>query len=313
MIVILMAIPHLLVKMQLVDVGVIATSAAATSVATALIVSVVGLFVDWLRRRSESVVAVIRRKLRPDHATIVARQHAHSGLGGLEFYVAIACAPSRRLTHPNKLEPAAIDSFVCRSWPRAFPRDPEYCVPSELIRYRSVLPESPSEGSTFAIRPDGLIEFIAPIAHTMDEDRRALVDLGALARTVIHAFDVVATSWSALLLTSRLRSRRKLDWYVAVSSSISLTTGWTPLSGFIFPGRPPDRHATGGYPTTPPSGYGGTGLWNRRSSDDVIELAAIAIRDLLERAGYWHFEASLDDLVRLLHSGKETSTTTGPK
>ena len=119
-----------------------------------------------------------------------------------------------------------------------FPSDPEYCVPTELIRYRSVLPESPSEGATFAIRPDGLVEFVPPIAYTIDGDSRAVVDLLALSTVIVDAFVVIAASWSALLSARRRRRSRKLDWYVAVSSSISLPTGWTPLSGISRNFRP---------------------------------------------------------------------------
>jgi hypothetical protein len=278
----------------------VTTAAVIATAVTATVGLIVALALGWIRRGVTYVVASITNRLRADHATINTRQYATGTSGAMVFHLAVACAPARKLAEPRRLDPSMVEQFAHDTFPGVFPPDPENCVPTEIIRFRAPHPKSPSEGAVVVVWPRGLVECAVPVPHVLTEDKKRVVELSAVAHSMFTTVAKLEEHWFDRLFPRKRFRRRRMDWYVGLTSAVSTETFWTPLSAFSFPGRSPERRATDGYPVTPPSGYGGRALWNQRMTTDPAALVRLALHDLLERGGYWGCEASLDDLTATL-------------
>jgi hypothetical protein len=278
------------------------TTAIATAIGAAIVV-VVGLAFGWIQRLLKSASSRIRSRLRADHQTIQARTWTQRDAGGASrFHVSIACAPRRRFRDPRRLDPDVVEAFVRHTFPDQFPEDPDYCKPTECVRFRASNPESPSEASTVCVWSRGLVECSVPVPHSLDGEGRPVVGLTDIASVVIAMANGMHHRWFDRMFHTSRFARTRLDWYIGFTSAISLQpNGWTPLRGFVFPGSEPQRRATDMYPVTPIEGYGGRNLSKRRTQAP-LELVEAVLEDLLEHAGYWHRDQSIQDVLSQVRS-----------
>jgi hypothetical protein len=247
--------------------------------------------VGLIRGFVERLRSWLSRRLRADHVAIAGAWHQRDLATLPEFVITIAYAPSKSIRQ-ERLDAAEVEEWVRASFDGLFPTNPEWCDPTELIRYRRE-PDERSRFAAFALaRPCGLREVALPVPYSLDVDSRpqlALMDLAGPLLRFAREVQGGGRGWIA--------GRSRVDWHIGVSRALDRPT-WTPWAGLIGPGRTPAGRATNAEPPITAFGLGHRHLRGVARRTPPVSIVMWALSDLVERAGYYGLDDALVDLRR---------------
>lgn len=276
------------------EIGPVAFGAGIAAAATII----VGLAMGWLQRLVRRAFIVMSRAIRADHWAIKGGWFTGDLGAQSNFLVSIKCAPSRSFRSPVRLDPEAVAVWM-RVFGDVFPSAPEYCSPTELIRYRSE--SEATREATVLIWPSGLLEAALPLPHSLDEDGQPQIALLDIARPVISVIGSIQAGAHGAMFGNGVFGRLRLDWCIGVSRALTKES-WTPWTRLLFPGRVPKGRATGMQPPMPSCGFGQERLVNLPPKSSVARILVPVLTDLIERSGYFGYEESVIDIERAIQS-----------
>ena len=276
-------------------------SALLAVVVGGAIAAIIGVIVGASSDGVKALVRSLRGRFRTwrtgDHAAIDSGGGIGTDHGGRrQFCVTVKLAPSARLAGGFELDVDTVEQWVTNTFgPGRFEVDASN--PRELVRY---MPSGGQFGEVpmVTVFPTGAIEYLQPFEHGFDDKGQPVLDVTVIARYISTlAASVNAGGLRPIYAQSRF-SRRRIDWRVSVSPSISASDGvggssslmWSALH---FDGPRPTRRAVRQNPPITQVGYGFSRLTNVSQSTPPPEVVRAVIKAFLEESGYVGLENCL--------------------
>jgi hypothetical protein len=179
-----------------------------------------------------------------------------------------------------------------------FSDEPSFSLPTEGVKFTVAGEGSPSGGYAWAWA-NGRVDLAVDVPLDCESDQRFMIPVLEVLRPVaLMAAAVSGPGYAKVYGKTRLRLRRRFDWYIAVSMNYlhppASTTQWDDI---VFPGRRPPRAGSGQRTFCPAGGYAGAKLrdWKARSS--VADLLAVFLEDFLKQNGYHDVADAVADAV----------------
>lgn len=239
------------------------------------------------------VLGWLRARLPRDHATINEGWWTKRYGQWSHFYSVAACAPSKRFRHPHQLTPEDALAFAETVIPGTFSFPPTTSS-RDLVSFETRDdPTSTEVLQAVRIYANGLVEFLVRVPMAL-EDERVMIGLLDVSKPWYNLACAVRAGAYRDVYGLRTRSRR-LDWFAAVSGSISSEKGSLSWTDLTFPGRRPQNRATNSYPAHPP--YGREGVFAHRQRTDPLQLARLMITDFVGESGWIGTDGAVEDTI----------------
>jgi hypothetical protein len=194
-----------------------------------------------------------RRQASRDHTALWTGWYAKSHVGsfGEHFYAIAACAPSEHLRRPQEVNAERVHEFLLAHIPLAFPPQPFQSFP-DMVMYE--MDDGTGGARRYAARvlPSGLVELFVRVQHETDAN-------GAITLNLVEAFQPLVWLLTAVRAKGYMRlfqlrtTLRLLDWYAAISPTVSTLNGSHHWGDLRYPGRRPRMRGTQG--VTPNQGF----------------------------------------------------------
>ncbi len=267
--------------------------AASFVVGTAL-----GASNKYLTKRTSEALAEHRTKKHGDHVAINSRYTMtldhHSAT---RLKVGAAAAPSVSFEKPTSMNPERIDRWRTKLPVAALlPRD--YLNPDELIRYRS---DDSTTDSQLIFAPSGLIEFVQPVEHDMDDDADPSLDIASVVGALVPFVVLISEGAHSTLYSDQMRTQR-LDWRISVSRQIQYAHhvyGPSPAEtwrSITFSGTAPESSTPHQQAPMNGDGLASELLRNIRADTPPADIILPAVESLIRRAGYTSIEVTMSEL-----------------
>jgi hypothetical protein len=239
---------------------------------------------EWIAqgaRWARQAYRAARRHASRDHGALWTGWYAKGYVDsfGEHFYAIAACAPSEHLRRPQEVSAARVNAFLSEHIPLVFPSQPFQSYP-DMVMYEMEDTEQGSSRHAARVLPSGLVELFVRVPHETDVN-------GAITVNLVDAFQPLAWLLAAVnekgyRTLFRLRTTfRLLDWYAALSPTISTSRGTERWTDLHFPGRRPQLRGTQG--VTPNRGFV---EHNQRQTVDPRRVLANAVTAYVRASGW---------------------------
>jgi hypothetical protein len=267
-------------------------TAILSSVATAIVLSVLAVATTWGRG---IVQKVIRRK-QADHRALHAgpwQVHLPPESGSSDARILILCAPSHSLRESSFDVRRAIEFAQQRI---GFVGEPAYSGVKDGVRL-----DAPCGGGFrdyVWVCVNGLVHLSVTVPVVVGPDGRSL-DVTELMRPLATVAGAVNSDDYRLLHGLRRRTvGMKTDWLIGVSVYSQVdgmpVPSWTEL---VFPEASAPRVMPDRPPFCPPTGYAADQLQSWEVDRPIAELIRIFLGSFLAENGYHDFDSALEQII----------------
>lgn len=266
-------------------------------VAGAVIATLVSAFFQPVGEAIRSAPTQLRGWLMADHSAIQGCQfHIDQG-GRSRFYVNVACGPSRHHTQPKLPHGDLIESWVAQKFP-AVSLVVKHLDDTLMRLEESGEPQTgASDKAVVLVWANGLLDVSLPISHAVEDDQLT-IRAQDIAACLLVTIEALMFGYRSLFRRGWSPRRRRLDWKVSISASISTSTGHQPWCELRFPKRVPRAKPLGQRPAHTDLGRdelrGSTLRLNPRSAVRVV------LQEFCRTSGYREYDGPIEDVLTLL-------------
>jgi hypothetical protein len=136
-----------------------------------------------------------------------------------------------------------IAPFVRTAFDDHFPEAPDFCDPTELVRYRKADTDPCGIDHFVLVWPSGLIEVTLPLASSSDETGEPVIPLVEIAGRLLPAIRAIWNGGHERILGSDAGIPLGLDREIKLSRALVGPGSSSPWTALAFPGHAPDPGA----------------------------------------------------------------------
>jgi hypothetical protein len=267
--------------------------------------------IEQITRFATRLWGVATRRRQPDHHALGERQQRVVSPGMVRFYFYGAVAPAWSVVRePDEGQVGRARAVAADLLPDLFPDAPAAADASGTT-FRRTNSTDCMDDVVLRVQPSGLVELSWSLVPEFDQSGRLLLsalDIAWLAARIGWVAQQESYMELSRLTTQRKR-KRALDWFFAVTPSVSTPNGQRSWDGLRFPGEEPPR-AAHKWATVPVVGYGG-GLVESAGVVSPDRVASIVLTEHLQANGYHDYRTAVEEAVKAVNDRPEAPQYAG--